>query len=76
MKRRHELPEGCQADAHCGHRTAELRDMHRHYWVSHRSYAIANDIQEENANCPKCPRTFTRRDNMLKHYKKQHDKKR
>lgn len=73
MRRKHELPEGCLADRSCDHRTAELRDMQRHYWVAHKSYAKKNNIPEENADCPKCPRTFTRRDNMLKHYKKQHD---
>lgn len=68
-KRKHELPEGCRASKTCEVRTAELRDMHRHYRAAHKSWAKANNIPNEESACPKCGEPFTRNDNMNRHLK-------
>lgn len=72
IKRKHELPVACKASKDCDHRTAEPRDMYRHYWSTHKPYAKKHDIPgDEEFPCPnpKCNKVFTREDNMLRHFK-------
>ncbi|XEU98254.1 hypothetical protein FSHL1_003541 [Fusarium sambucinum] len=70
----HDKPVKCKADASCKVTKAEQRDMDRHYRSSHRAYAASKGILTEDAVCgfQGCTSKFTRRDNLLKHWKKFH----
>lgn len=66
--RKHEKPHGCKASDHCDHRTAEPRDMNRHYWSTHKEYARRHNIPgDEEYPCSKCGEIFTRADNLKRH---------
>jgi hypothetical protein len=60
----------CEADKYCDHRTADQRDMDRHYWASHRNYAREHGIPNPEGVCPDCGTKFTRSDNMTRHQMK------
>ncbi|CAF3447592.1 hypothetical protein SNK03_000883 [Fusarium graminearum] len=70
----HDKPVKCKADASCKVTKAEQRDMDRHYRSSHRAYAASKGILTEDAICgfQGCTSKFTRKDNLLKHWKKFH----
>ncbi|PTD11261.1 hypothetical protein FCULG_00003416 [Fusarium culmorum] len=70
----HDKPVKCKADASCKVTKAEQRDMDRHYRSSHRAYAASKGILTEDAMCgyQGCTSKFTRKDNLLKHWKKFH----
>ncbi|CEI64458.1 unnamed protein product [Fusarium venenatum] len=70
----HDKPVKCKADASCKVTKAEQRDMDRHYRSSHRAYAASKGILTEDAVCgfQGCTSKFTRKDNLLKHWKKFH----
>lgn len=63
----HALPVQCNV---CEWKTAENRDMYRHYWASHKRYAERNGIPRDNDACKTCGKAFTRKDNLTKHMKK------
>lgn len=67
--RKHERPVGCEALSSCDTRTADPRDMNRHYWSAHKGWAKANNIPNEEKECPNCGEQFTRGDNMTRHLK-------
>jgi hypothetical protein len=48
--------------------------MDRHYRASHKAYAASQGILTEDTSCgfPGCASKFTRKDNLLKHWKKYH----
>lgn len=48
--------------------------MHRHVWARHRNFAKdpANNIPEQDGECPWCKRIFTRKDNMERHKEEKH----
>ncbi|KAM0292225.1 hypothetical protein ACHAO9_003198 [Fusarium lateritium] len=70
----HNKPVKCKASPNCNVTKAEQRDMDRHYRTSHRVYAASKGILTEEAACgfEGCASTFTRRDNLRKHWKKYH----
>ncbi|SPJ72339.1 uncharacterized protein FTOL_02067 [Fusarium torulosum] len=70
----HDKPVKCKASPNCNVTKAEQRDMDRHYRTSHRAYAASKGILTEEAACgfEGCASTFTRRDNLRKHWKKLH----
>lgn len=71
----HDKPVKCEASPNCNVTKAEKRDMDRHYQTSHKAYAASKNILAEEVVCgfEGCPSTFTRRDNLRKHWKKFHD---
>lgn len=68
----HDKPVRCLADPNCKTKTAENRDMDRHYRTAHKSYAKRNNIPSEEDVCDECGKMFTRGDNMKKHMRKMH----
>ncbi|CAG7561358.1 unnamed protein product [Fusarium equiseti] len=68
------IPVKCKADPNCNVTKAEKRDMDRHYRTSHKAYAASKGILTEETPCgfDGCDSTFTRKDNLLKHWKKYH----
>ncbi|KAG5657589.1 hypothetical protein KAF25_006153 [Fusarium avenaceum] len=70
----HNKPVKCEASPNCNVTKAEQRDMDRHYQTSHKAYAASKNILTEEVVCgfEGCPSTFTRRDNLRKHWKKFH----
>ncbi|KAF4457969.1 hypothetical protein F53441_224 [Fusarium austroafricanum] len=71
----HNKPVKCKADPNCDVTKAEQRDMDRHYRSSHKVYAASKGILTEEQICgfPGCASKFTRKDNLIKHWKKFHD---
>ncbi|WZH40493.1 uncharacterized protein QYS62_001426 [Fusarium acuminatum] len=67
----HNKPVKCKASPNCNVTKAEQRDMDRHYRTSHKAYAASKNILTEEVACgfEGCASTFTRRDNLLKHWK-------
>ena len=57
----------CEADKNCDHRTADQRDMDRHYWSHHKKFAEKYGIHNPKEDCPTCGMEFTRSDNMTRH---------
>ncbi|KAH7273499.1 hypothetical protein B0J15DRAFT_477283 [Fusarium solani] len=72
--RTHERPIRCEADENCNETKAEQRDMDRHYISAHKEFAASKGILTEPVACD-CGKTFTRRDNLLKHWNKYHNGK-
>ncbi|KAI1067998.1 hypothetical protein LB507_004490 [Fusarium sp. FIESC RH6] len=70
----HNRPVKCEANPNCNVTKAEQRDMDRHYRTSHKAYAASKGILTEETPCgfEGCASTFTRKDNLLKHWKKFH----
>ncbi|UPK98804.1 hypothetical protein LCI18_009739 [Fusarium solani-melongenae] len=70
----HKRPIRCEADANCKETKAEQRDMDRHYISAHKEYASWKGILTEPVACnyPGCSKTFTRPDNLRKHWNKYH----
>jgi hypothetical protein len=48
--------------------------MDRHYISAHKEFAASKGILTEPVACD-CGKTFTRRDNLLKHWNKYHNGK-
>ncbi|KAL6358772.1 hypothetical protein LRP88_08964 [Fusarium phalaenopsidis] len=73
----HERPIRCEADENCNETKAEQRDMNRHYISAHKEYAAWMGLLTEPFACdyPDCGQTFTRHDNLLKHWNKYHIEK-
>ncbi|KAM0547027.1 hypothetical protein ACHAPJ_010570 [Fusarium lateritium] len=72
--KQHDKPVKCKADPNCTVTKAEQRDMDRHYRSAHKAYAASKGILTEETTCGfgGCTSKFTRRDNLLKHWKKYH----
>ncbi|KAI8684853.1 hypothetical protein NCS57_00152500 [Fusarium keratoplasticum] len=70
----HKRPIRCEADENCNETKAEQRDMDRHYVSAHKEFAAWKGILTEPVPCnyPGCSKTFTRQDNLLKHWNKYH----
>ncbi|RMJ02277.1 hypothetical protein CDV36_015458 [Fusarium kuroshium] len=70
----HKRPIRCEADENCKEKKAEQRDMDRHYISAHKEYAAWKGLITEPIACdwPGCVKTFTRHDNLLKHWNKYH----
>ncbi|KAJ4137418.1 hypothetical protein NW768_003005 [Fusarium equiseti] len=70
----HDRPVKCKADPNRNVTKAEQRDMDRHYRTSHKAYAASKGILTEETPCgfEGCKSKFTRKDNLLKHWKKYH----
>jgi hypothetical protein len=70
----HNKPVKCKASPNCNVTKAEQRDMDRHYQTSHKAYAASKGILTEEVACgfEGCASTFTRKDNLLKHWKIYH----
>ncbi|KAJ4320761.1 hypothetical protein N0V84_005701 [Fusarium piperis] len=71
----HKKPIRCEADENCKETKAEQRDMNRHYISAHKEFAAWKGLITDPMVCdyPGCGKTFTRRDNLLKHWKKYHE---
>ncbi|UZP36356.1 hypothetical protein NXS19_004172 [Fusarium pseudograminearum] len=63
----HNLRYKCESCAFAG---ADKKELHRHYWVSHRDWAEANNIPDISGNCKGCGRTFRRKDRIRLHLKR------
>ncbi|KAB5513279.1 hypothetical protein GE09DRAFT_1232063 [Coniochaeta sp. 2T2.1] len=63
----HDPSVDCPAEVSCPFKTAERRDMDRHLWVAHKSYAEHNNIENPGAKCDRCGKWFTRRYNLQRH---------
>ncbi|KAF4995885.1 hypothetical protein FGRMN_4842 [Fusarium graminum] len=72
--RTHNKPVKCKADKNCKVTKAEQRDMDRHYRTSHKVYAESKGILTEEVACgfEGCDKTFTRKDNHLRHWRNIH----
>ncbi|KAF4467784.1 hypothetical protein FALBO_5319 [Fusarium albosuccineum] len=73
-RKTHDKPIECKADKNCKVTKAEQRDMDRHYCTAHKDYAARKGISADSVVCgfEGCTSTFTRPDNLLKHWKKYH----
>ncbi|RSL65007.1 hypothetical protein CEP54_004439 [Fusarium duplospermum] len=67
----HKRPIRCEADENCKEKKAEQRDMDRHYISAHKEFAAQKGLITEPFVC-ECGKTFTRPDNLLKHWNKYH----
>ncbi|KAH7407650.1 hypothetical protein BKA64DRAFT_426768 [Cadophora sp. MPI-SDFR-AT-0126] len=52
-------------------RFAERKDLDRHYWSTHRTYAQDNNIPRDSKACPDCD-YVGRSDNVRRHQQNQH----
>ncbi|KAE8422781.1 hypothetical protein BDV36DRAFT_244581 [Aspergillus pseudocaelatus] len=67
----HEKPVQCLYPQ-CDFRAAEQKDLRRHAVVAHSMWARHRWKIEGPFYCGVCSTTFTRKDNLQKHYKKKH----
>lgn len=63
----HNLRYKCES---CAFARADKKELHRHYWVSHRDWAEANNIPDISGKCKGCGRTFGRKDRIRLHLKR------
>jgi len=62
----HTKPYQCYLCLNEDVRVAQSKDLHRHYWVRHKSYAELNHIPREWSDCDDCGLEF-RKDNLKRH---------
>ncbi|XEV00890.1 hypothetical protein FSHL1_006177 [Fusarium sambucinum] len=60
----HNLRYNCE---HCVFAGADKKELHRHYWSSHKDWAKANNIPEQSGKCQGCGKSFTRKDRIRRH---------
>ncbi|KAI9172178.1 Zinc finger protein [Paramyrothecium foliicola] len=73
--RRHDKPIPCIHNDTCGYRTAQQKDMNRHYWTTHREWARENNVPNTRVECDYCGETLERDDNLKKHMERKHPDK-
>jgi hypothetical protein len=73
--KRQDKPIACEADESCEKRTAQQKDMDRHYWTTHRPWAEANNIPSTETTCPVCSEVLRRSDYLSKHMDRYHSDK-
>ncbi|KAE8371067.1 hypothetical protein BDV26DRAFT_149477 [Aspergillus bertholletiae] len=56
----------------CSYTGTEQGDVRRHVETAHRVWAKERWRVQEPVACEFCPRTFTRRDNYVRHWKRKH----
>lgn len=67
---KHTRPHHCKK---CPTRTAERRDLDRHYWAWHPKFAARLGLpRPEQPGCSLCAKTFTRKDNLTRHVRNCH----
>ncbi|KAG9258141.1 uncharacterized protein F5Z01DRAFT_633138 [Emericellopsis atlantica] len=69
-QRSHSKRYVCQASSGCGYKFTDKKDLERHYRGSHPRYAEKLGLKDGETKCDKCGKSFTRKDNMLKHRQK------
>ncbi|KAH7003153.1 hypothetical protein EDB82DRAFT_6728 [Fusarium venenatum] len=63
----HNLRYECE---HCVFTGADKKELHRHYWSSHKDWAKTNNIPKQGGNCKSCGKYFTRKDHIPRHLKR------
>ncbi|KAI0540558.1 hypothetical protein GGR58DRAFT_118137 [Xylaria digitata] len=64
------LPRECSL---CDQSFTSNRDLNRHLWSKHPTYAAATDVPSQQSSCPIRDCTYTgRRDNVLRHIRLKH----
>ncbi|RKK79872.1 hypothetical protein BFJ69_g4689 [Fusarium oxysporum] len=65
--RKHNRRLNCVFQNNCDYLGADKKDLHRHYWVSHKEYARANKIPDPSGTCKACGNYFSRKDHIPRH---------
>lgn len=65
--RKHNRRLNCVFQNNCDYLGADKKDLHRHYWVSHKEYARANKIPDPSGTCKACGNYFSRKDRIPRH---------
>ncbi|KAH7324017.1 hypothetical protein BKA65DRAFT_481797 [Rhexocercosporidium sp. MPI-PUGE-AT-0058] len=67
----HTRPLRCELCPQGTHGVAEQKDLNRHYWSTHRTYALNNNIPRDSTACPDCDYEG-RTDNVRRHQRNLH----
>lgn len=67
----HTRPLPCELCPQVNPRFAEQKDLNRHYWSTHRTYAMNNNIPRDSTACPDCDYEG-RTDNVRRHQRNLH----
>ncbi|KLP15232.1 uncharacterized protein LW94_2189 [Fusarium fujikuroi] len=65
--RKHNRRLNCVFQNDCDYLGADKKELHRHYWVSHKEYARANKIPDPSGTCEACGKYFSRKDRIPRH---------
>ncbi|QGI64204.1 hypothetical protein CEK26_008158 [Fusarium fujikuroi] len=65
--RKHNRRLNCVFQNDCDYLGADKKELHRHYWVSHKEYARANQIPDPSGTCEACGKYFSRKDRIPRH---------
>ncbi|KAL7768275.1 hypothetical protein ACKLNR_002576 [Fusarium oxysporum f. sp. zingiberi] len=65
--RKHNRRLNCVFQNNCDYLGADKKELHRHYWVSHKEYARANKIPDPSGTCKACGEYFSRKDRIPRH---------
>lgn len=65
--RKHNRRLNCVFQNDCDYLGADKKELHRHYWVSHKEYARVNKIPDPSGTCEACGKYFSRKDRIPRH---------